>query len=170
MRNTLPPLLGAVLSGGATLVHILIGAFFLATAAALHITESGAALLSGVIAAPLAITVTTVYLAVGAFALLFRTAVRPACILLALYVFATGVIRLAHSGGDVIPVLALDLTLLAALLITTLAEPRLVDVVVAPRRVAPRKDATAERPDPSRSAENPRSIFHGVWDGKKNAA
>ncbi len=170
MQNSTRNLLSAILAGGATLVRILIGAFFLATAAALHITESGAALLNGVIAAPLAITLTTVYLAVGAFALLFRTAVRPAAVLLALYVFATGVIRLAHSGGDVIPVLALDLTLLAALLVTTLAEPRLVNVVVAPRRVASRDTAGSERPDPSRPAENPRSIFNGVWDSKKNAA
>lgn len=130
--------------GGAAILRILTGAFFLSTALAMQISEAGATVLDGFLTDPAARSFTAAYLAVASIAMLVRCGVRPAALLLAGYVLATGYLGAgAPSTPEALEIAQIDLVLLLALLAVTLAEPRRARVF--PRRITV-TEASTPRP------------------------
>jgi len=134
-------------------VRILIASYFLATATGLIFEPATRSLLGGVLAAEHANLAATVYLFVTAFAIMVGKAVRPAALLLAVYIFWSGFLHydfdrsvagLSHFWRD--------MALLGAILLVAVTEPggsarfQLRRRPVAPRRIAPVliEDATAQ--------------------------
>ncbi len=175
-------------------VRILIASYFLATATGLVLEPSNRTLFGSVMLADHANLAATIYLFITAFAIMVGKAVRPAALLLAIYIFWSGFLHYDFSdSADALSKFWRDMALLGAILLIAVTEPggsgrfTLRRRAVAPRRVAPVliEDAEAKararrRPAPSGSQlsrddiiaaaeeaedDDVQNIFADIWDG-----
>lgn len=155
-----------------SITRILAGAYFLASAAALAIFETGPALMQGLLGTPLAQNLTAALLLVASSALLMRRSVRIAALVLVLHVLLTGMVRI--GGGIDIAAIAADFLLLNALLLLAAGEPA-TGTRAMPRRVpAATRPAATPRPDPETAQQalaavqavrpNRRNLFADLWN------
>ncbi|MCG6903067.1 MAG: DoxX family protein [Rhodobacter sp.] len=126
-----------------SVVRILIASYFLATATGLVFEPGSRTFLDAVLPADQAQVATTTYLFVTAFAIMVGFAVRPAALLLAVYIFWSGFLHYDFGGGpEALAVFWRDMALLGSILLIAVTEPggskslRIWARPVAPRRIA----------------------------------
>lgn len=134
-----------------SVVRILIASYFLATASGLILEPSSRIFLDAVLDQQNARIVTTIYLFSTAFLVMVGMAVRPASLLLAVYIFWSGFLN--HNlgaGPEALNAFWRDMALLGAVLLIAVTEPggsakfRLFRRTVAPRRVVPAMPRTGD--------------------------
>ena len=105
-------------------VRILIASYFLATATGLVLEPSNRTLFGSVMLAQHANIAATIYLFVTAFAIMVGKAVRPAALLLAIYIFWSGFLHYDFSdSADALSKFWRDMALLGAILLIAVTEP-----------------------------------------------
>jgi len=157
-----------------TIVRILIASYFRASATAEFLNPTGRVLLDTLLAPEIALNVATFWVFATGLALMIGVAVRPAAILLALFVLASGVVHIGPGVEQaVLSGYLSDMALLGTLLLVTLTGPggsarfRLAATTLEPRRVA--VQATPHRvtrngivvTDDDDEVDN---IFADLWD------
>ncbi len=123
-------------------VRILIASYFLATATGLIFEPGARTIFNAILLEQHAQMAATIYLFVTAFAVMVGKAVRPAALLLAVYIFWSGFLHF-NEGSDPAALSGFwrDMALLGAVLLVAVTEPggstkfRLWRKPVAPRRV-----------------------------------
>lgn len=127
-----------------SVVRILIASYFLATATGLIFEPASRMFLDAVLSHQNATLATTIYLFATSFLIMVGKAVRPAALLLAVYIFWSGFLHYDIGGSpEALGAYWRDMALLGAVLLIAVTEPggsgtfRLFRKPVAPRRVAP---------------------------------
>lgn len=133
-----------------SVVRILIASYFLATATGLVFDASSRTFFDAVLPGQTAQLVATIYLFVTAFAIMVGKAVRPAALLLAIYIFWSGFVHY-EFGADAAALSAFwrDMALLGAILLIAVTEPGGSSKFSLWRKkpIAPRRIATARSTD-----------------------
>ena len=154
-----------------SVVRILIASYFLATATGLIFDQTSRTFLDGVLVESHAQLIATIYLFVTAFAIMVGFIVRPAALLLSVYVFWSGFVDFSTSmEAAALSAFWRNMALLGALLLVAVTEPggstkfRLWAKPIAPRRIArARMRRMANRPNrPSNKERLARTAMVGV--------
>jgi uncharacterized membrane protein YphA (DoxX/SURF4 family) len=134
-----------------SVVRILIASYFLATGSGLIIEPTSRMFFDAVLSQQNAALLTTSYLFITAFAIMVGRAVRPAALLLAIYIFWSGFVHYRIGGSpEALSAYWRDMALLGAVLLIAVTEPggsgkfKLWRKSVAPRRIMP--SGQADRP------------------------
>ncbi len=107
-----------------SVVRILIASYFLASATGLVFEPAARTFLDAILPTDAAQVATTVYLFVTAFAVMIGVALRPAALLLAVYIFWSGFTHYQMGGGQAeLSAYWRDMALLGAILLIAATEP-----------------------------------------------
>jgi len=145
-----------------SVVRILIASYFLATATGLIFEPASRTVFDAVLLKHHAQLVSTSYLFITAFAIMVGFVVRPAALLLAVYIFWSGFLHFDQMGTpEALAGFWRDMALLGAILLVAVTQPggshrfRLWAKPIAPRRIAQERLARAadRATRPPRSAE-----------------
>ena len=138
------------------IIRVLIASYFLATATGLILEPGSRTFFDGVLPADSAAFATTMYLFVTAFAIMVGKLVRPASLLLALYIFWSAFVHFElGSSPAALGSFWRDMALLGAVLLVAVTEPggsdsfRLWRRGVAPRRIVPQRPALDDNGEPA---------------------
>ncbi len=131
------------------IIRILIGSYFLAAGTGLILEPSSRTFFDGVLPADISAVTTTLYLFVTAFMIMVGKAVRPAALMLALYIFWSAFVTFELGiSAEGLTSFWRDMALLGAVLLVAVTEPggsdsfRLWRRGVAPRRIVPQEAST----------------------------
>ena len=140
-----------------SVVRILIASYFLASATGLIFEPASRTFLDAVLPQTQAQLVTTTYLFVTAFAIMVGVFVRPAALLLAVYIFWSGFVHYDLANPAALAAFWRDMALLGAVLMIAVTEQGAgTQVRVWRRNVAPRRIAgAAKKRKPRPAADQP---------------
>ena len=155
------------------IVRILIGSYFMATATGLIFDPSTRTFLDPLMPHQAARAVTTTYLFITAFGIMVGFFLRPASLLLALYIFWSGYAHFILLGtAEALASFWRDMALLGSVLLIAIVEPggrnrfRLRTKNISPRRIAQERDehvkAASQRPLRSTEQLTRDAILNGV--------
>lgn len=143
------------------IIRVLIGSYFLAAGTGLILEPTSRTLFDAVLPEQYAIVATTAYLFITAFMIMTGKAVRPAALLLAIYIFWSAFVHFEAMGTAVaLSKFWNDMALLGAVLLIAVTEPGGSESfqlwrkgrATTPRRVSP-KLRLAKTPRLSRNAD-----------------
>lgn len=167
------------------IIRVLIGSYFLAAGTGLILEPSSRTLFDGVLPGQSAIFATTAYLFVTAFMVMTGKLVRPAALLLSIYIFWSAFVHFETVGSPgALAQFWNDMALLGAVLLVAVTEPGGSESfhlwrtgrAVSPRRIKPNgvglervtPPVTKPRSQPKPQIEDDEdgdfNIFGDVWD------
>ena len=135
-----------------SVVRILIASYFLASATGLIFEPASRTFLDAVLPSTEAQLVTTTYLFVTSFAIMVGVLVRPAALLLAVYIFWSGFLHYDLAEPAALAAFWRDMALLGAVLMIAVTEQgagtqvRVWRRSVAPRRISGAPEKRSQRP------------------------
>lgn len=137
-----------------SVVRILIASYFLASATGLVFEPASRTFLDAVLPSDQAQLATTTFLFITSFSIMVGVLVRPAALLLALYLFWSGFVHYDLKDPAALGFIWRDMALLGAILMIAITEQGAgAQVRVWRRNVAPRRIAGADR----NGAQRPRT-------------
>jgi len=169
------------------IIRVLIGSYFLAAGTGLILEPSSRTLFDAVLPDQSAVLATTAYLFVTAFMVMTGKMVRPAALLLSIYIFGSAFVHFETVGTPgALARFWNDMALLGAVLLVAITQPGGSEGfhlwrkgrAVSPRRVTPHRDegsfrqprqprqrpAAAAAETSARSTGDDANIFGDVWD------